>query len=98
MSQTVGLKGVCIMGDSSSETLSIHWAFGFSKNIIEGVHNLTTIDRNAIFFLSRYTLAHSVIPPHTPVFSCILPHSPMISCTRVYTSAWRPKYPVRSLP
>jgi len=41
------------MGDSS--VLNIHWAYGFSKDIVGGVHSLSTKDRNALFFLSAHS-------------------------------------------
>ena len=41
--------------DDSSTTLGIHWSFGFSKDCANGVNNLTTPDRNAIFFLNSHS-------------------------------------------
>eukprot|EP01041_Mallomonas_annulata_P010368 gene10368-21631_t len=43
-----------IMGDTSN-ALSIHWTFGFSKNLVCGVHSLSASDRNAIFYLSSHS-------------------------------------------
>ena len=41
--------------DDSSTTLGIHWSFGFSKDCVNSVNNLTTPDRNAIFFLNSHS-------------------------------------------
>ena len=35
--------------------LTVRWAFGFQNNIRNGVHNLTTDERSAIFFISSHS-------------------------------------------
>ena len=35
--------------------LDIHWVYGFSKNVVQGVHSLTQFNRNALFFLSSHS-------------------------------------------
>ena len=35
--------------------LSINWNFGFSKDVVNGVHNLGNADRNAVFYLSSHS-------------------------------------------
>lgn len=40
---------------AESGVLNIHWAYGFSKDIVGGVHSLSTKDRNALFFLSAHS-------------------------------------------
>lgn len=39
----------------SHNALNISWAFGFSKDVIDGTHSLSTDERNAIFFLSSHS-------------------------------------------
>jgi len=64
--------------DVSSETLSIHWAFGFTKDVTGSVQNLTTADRNAIFFLSSHSgviydyenRSQLILQGHTHVITC----------------------------
>lgn len=58
--------------------LNIHWSFGFSKDMIGGVLNLTTSDRNALFFASShsgviYNFEHRtqiILQGHCNVISC----------------------------
>lgn len=38
-----------------SSSLHVNWAFGFSKDVTNSVHNLTTEARNAIFYLSSHS-------------------------------------------
>jgi WD40 repeat protein len=40
---------------TSTSALSVAWTFGFNKNIINGVHSLTTDDRNALFTISSHS-------------------------------------------
>lgn len=34
---------------------AVNWAFGFNKDVISGVHSLTTKDRNAMFYVSSHS-------------------------------------------
>ena len=34
---------------------TINWAFGFNKDVVSGVHSLTTKDRNAMFYVSSHS-------------------------------------------
>jgi WD40 repeat protein len=43
------------MEGESANALSINWAFGFSKDVINGVHSLVTRNRNALFFISSHS-------------------------------------------
>jgi len=62
----------------SANTLGIHWAFGFSKSVVGGVQNLTTSNRNAIFFVSSHSgviydyenRSQMILQGHTHVISC----------------------------
>ncbi len=40
---------------SSASALKVNWTFGFSKNVTNGVHSLTTPNRNAIFYISSHS-------------------------------------------
>ena len=39
----------------AEQALNIKWVYGFSKDIINSVLNLTTPERNALFFLSSHS-------------------------------------------
>jgi WD40 repeat protein len=39
----------------AAPALSVAWTFGFNKDIINGVHSLTTDDRNALFTVSSHS-------------------------------------------
>jgi len=39
----------------NNNALGVHWAFGFSKDIVGGVQCLTTTDRNAVFYISSHS-------------------------------------------
>ena len=39
----------------SKVALNINWNFGFNKDVINGVHNLSSNDRNAIFYVSSHS-------------------------------------------
>jgi len=43
------------MSDGLENALSVRWAFGFRHGVKNGVQNLTTGDRSAIFFLSSHS-------------------------------------------
>jgi len=38
-----------------SNVLKVNWAYGFSKDIVNGVHSLSHSNRNAIFFISSHS-------------------------------------------
>ena len=38
-----------------SNVLKINWAYGFSKDVVNGVHSLSHSNRNAIFFISSHS-------------------------------------------
>ena len=42
-------------GASPSAALQLSWAFGFNKDILGGVHNLSDDTRSAIFYVSAHS-------------------------------------------
>jgi len=62
----------------SLSALTVSWNFGFSKDIIGGVHNLTSKDRNALFYVSShfgviYDYEHrrqTMLQGHCNIISC----------------------------
>ena len=61
-----------------SNVLKINWSYGFSKDIVNGVHSLSYAGRNAIFFISShsgviYDFEHRtqmILQGHCNVISC----------------------------
>ncbi|CAM9875392.1 unnamed protein product, partial [Choristocarpus tenellus] len=43
------------LNSSATNALSLTWAFGFNKDIIDGVHSLHTNDNNALFYVAAHT-------------------------------------------
>ncbi len=43
------------MSDPTASALSVHWTYGFSKDVPNAVHSLSNHARNAIFFLSSHS-------------------------------------------
>ena len=66
-----------------SNVLKINWAYGFSKEVVNGVHNLTTATKNSIFFISSHS---GVIYDFEHRTQMVLQgHCNMISCCAVST-------------
>ena len=66
------------MSDGLENALSVRWAFGFRHGVKNGVQNLTTGDRSAIFFLSSHSGRCRV-----PWFDCCSP-SLIRRCRHMY--------------
>lgn len=66
------------MSSSLSQALSLHWAYGFSKDKIHAVHSLCTKDRNALLLMSShsgviYDYEHrtqTILQGHCNIISC----------------------------
>lgn len=39
----------------STNSLTLDWAFGFNKDVVDGVHSLCAGDREAIFYIAAHT-------------------------------------------
>ena len=62
----------------SKVALNINWNFGFNKDVVNGVHNLSSKDRNAIFYLSSHSgviydyeyRRQTILQGHCNIISC----------------------------
>ena len=55
------------MSSGLESALSVRWAFGFQHSVRNGVQNLTTRERSAIFFLSSHSGSSTLSQTtHTP--------------------------------
>ena len=50
-----GEEAIKICAETKPNVLSLKWSFGFNKEIIGGVHNLTDQNRNALFYVAAHS-------------------------------------------
>ena len=55
------------MSTGLENALSVRWAFGFQHSVKNGVQNLTTRERSAIFFLSSHSGLSSLVVEDKPI-------------------------------
>ena len=64
--------------EQSGVALNVHWNYGFNKDVLNGVHNLSDKDRNAVFYLSSHSAIiydyeyrrQTILQGHCNVISC----------------------------